>query len=155
MEPFNEELELNTLEEFAEAVFELIEKTKIHIDEYYPDALFLTDVFGNNELIHADDISDEKDLPMDKIIKYEFPSYIKESDTKWYACACLLENPLGYEILLVIYGDKHSTGACFAKVFEDLEKETQNLGEWQEIEPDSDTFAKVIVPFRRAIVNQG
>lgn len=153
MEPFNEEIELETLEDFAESVFELIEKTKITVDEYYPDALFLVDKYGNNEIIHGDDIADEKDIDLDKVVKYEFPLYIKESDTKWYASACLLENALGYEILLVIYGDKHATGACFSEIYE--ENNMQNLGEWKEISPDNNTFSSIIAPIRRAIVNQG
>lgn len=153
MEPFSEEIELDTLEEFAESVFTLIEKTKITKEEYYPDALFLVDRFGNNEIIHGDDISDEKNIDLEKVIKYEFPLYIKESDTKWYACACLLENNFGYEMLLVIYGDKHSTGSCVAKIYE--EDDMQNLGDWKEISPDNNIFSSIIAPIRRGIVNQG
>ena len=153
MEPFNEELELETLEDFAESVFKLIEKTKIKVKEYYPDALFLVDKYGNNEIIHGDDIADEKDIDLDKVVKYEFPSYIKESDTKWYACACLLENSLGYERLLVIFGDIHATGAYLAEIYE--EGEMQNLGEWKPISPDHEKFSSIISPIRRGIVNQG
>lgn len=152
-EPFDEETELETLEEFAESVFDLIEKTKIGLDEYYPDALFIVDESGDNEIYHADDIAEQKNIDVEEVIKSEFPLYVKENDTKWYSCACLLENSIGYEILLVIYGDKHSTGACYAKVYE--KEDNQALGEWKEIDPDNEVFAPVIVPFRRAIVNQG
>jgi hypothetical protein len=153
MEPFSDKIELDSLEEFADSVFTLIEKTPIKKTEYYPDALFLVDKFGNKEIIHGDDISDEKEIDLDKVVKYEFPLYIKESDTKWYACACLLENSLGYELLLIVYGDKHSTGSCVAKIYE--EDDMQTLGEWEEISPDHEKFSSIIVPIRRGIVNQG
>lgn len=153
MEPFSEELELKNFEDFTESVFSLIDKTKIYLDEYYPDALFLVDQYGNNEVIHADDICEEKNIDLYTVLKKEFPAYIRESEIKWYACTCLLEDKTGYEILLVLFGEKHSTGANYAEVFE--EGEYQVLGEWHEVSPEDPAFAEVIAPIRRAIVNQG
>lgn len=153
MEPFSDEVELKNFEDFTESVFSLIEKTEIQADEYYPDALFLVDDYGNKELIYGDDICQEKNLDIETVVRKEFPLYIKESEIKWYACTCLLEDRSGYEILFVIFGEKHSTGASFAEVYE--EGELQVLGEWHDVSPEDPAFAEVVAPIRRSIVNQG
>lgn len=153
MKPFDLENPPTTLEDFADSVFYLIDKSEIYIDEYYPDALFIVDKSHSGDIIYADDISEEKGISLEKVVRYEFPKILKNKEVKWYACACLLENKSGHELLLVVYGDTHTTGACTAKVFEEEEK--QVLDDWNEIHPDGNNFSQIIVPLRRAIVNQG
>jgi hypothetical protein len=153
MEPFSKKIKLKSFEDFVESVFSLIDKTEIYLDQYYPDALFLVDEYENKEVIYADDICEEKDIEIYDVIKKEFPAYIKESETKWYACSCLLEDDNGYEILIVIFGNKHATGINYAEVYE--EGNYQVLGEWNEASAEDPAFSPVIAPIRRSIVNQG
>ena len=153
MKEFNSEENYLNIEIFKKAVMKKIENTTVEFEDFYEDALFLVKEDEPSEILNADSMSAELNVPLYEIVSNTIPNKIRQSKTKYYATVNTLNDEDGSMMLLLTVGDHHETTCYLSSVYGD--GHYLDLGPWEACDPTSDDFSMFVVPVRRAIVNQG
>jgi len=143
----------SNLEVFTKAVMLKIESTEVSIDDFYEDALFLTKKDDSNEILNADTIAEQLDVPLNFVVSNTIPNKIRQSDTKFYAMVNTINNSEGFMLLFLTIGDRKVTNCYSATVYE--KEGFLEIGPWESVDPTEPEVEHLVIPVRRSIVNQG
>jgi hypothetical protein len=153
MKEFNSAENYRNIEIFKKAVMKKIENTTVEFEDFYEDALFLVTEDDDAEILNADSMSKELDVPLYQIVSETIPRKIKQSKTKYYATVNTLNDEDGSMMLLLTVGDRDETSCYVSSVYGD--GSYLDLGPWESCDPTTEDFSMFVVPVRRAVVNQG
>ena len=153
MKEFNNTEIYNSIEIFKKAVMKKIENTIVDFEDFYEDALFIVNKNGYGEILNADSMAKDLNVPLYFIISTTIPNKIKQTKTRFYATVNTVNDEEETMNLLLTVGNISETSCYMASIYTD--GNYLDVGAWESCDPTENSYSMFTVPVRRAVVNQG